>query len=455
MNAASPTAARPARGLSARNLLRLGNLLRMRPLEAFRSLRDAGPIVRYRLGARTLYVVNDAELVYEMLVKHGNTIIRGSQFEKLRPLMGDGLLTTDNETHRRNRPIVNPSFHRDKLNAYIAVMAEETERRVADWHDGMLIDLQTEARKNALTVAARCLSMTELADRVASDVESHFPRFLDGLNPRAMLPTWMGDHLPGNRHFVSSVKHIRETLAELVAHHEKVLAGGDESARTDDLVTSLLTASNPDTGETLSAAQVSDEVVTLFVAATDTTSNTAAFAWRVLGSDPELAERVRAEADAAFTGDGPADLETVARLELTRRVVKEVLRKYTPPWLVTRKVVVDTELGGYTLNAGAEVVFSPWAIHRNPEVYPDPERFDPDRWLPENAKSIPRHSWLPFGAGRRKCIGEAFAELEVTITLAVAARRWRIEPTARREVRPVASATLRPDDAKAVVRSRE
>ncbi|MBB6032585.1 cytochrome P450 [Phytomonospora endophytica] len=458
MNAArQSTVTPPARGLSPRNLARLGNLLRARPLEAFAALRDAGPLIRYRLGGRVLYVANDPELVYQILVKHGEAIIRGTQFEKLKPLMGDGLLTTDNATHRRNRPIVNPSFHRDKINSYVAVMAEEADRRASEWHDGQTLDLQTEGRKNALTVAARCLSMTDLADRVATDVEKHFPRFLDGLNPRAMLPRWAGDHLPGNRHFVSSVAYIRETLAELVAHHEKLLADDAETAPSD-LVTGLLTASNPDTGERLSAAQVSDEVVTLFVAATDTTSNTLAFAWRVLGDDPDLAARVRAEADAAF-GEGPADLATVGRLELTHRVVKEVLRKYTPPWLVTRKVVADVDVDGpdgtvYRLPAGAELVFSPWAIHRNPAVYPDPERFDPDRWLPERAKSIPRHSWLPFGAGRRKCIGEAFAELEVTMTLAVWARRWLVEPTAKKPVRPVPSATLRPDDARAVVRSR-
>jgi cytochrome P450 len=195
--------------------------------------------------------------------------------------------------------------------------------------------------------------------------------------------------------------------------------------------------------EGLSDEQVSDEVIIMLLAATETTANAMSWALHVLGQRPDLEARLHAEVDAVLAG-GELTFDHVGRLAYTRRLVTETLRLYSPIWMLTRRTTEPVTLGPFRLPAGATVLFSPYAIHGDPRLYADAEHFDPDRWLPDRAGAIPRLAFIPFGAGNRQCIGEGFAWTEAIIVLATIARDWRLRPVPGTEVRMVPSATLTP-----------
>jgi cytochrome P450 len=401
-------------------------------------MRSAGDVVKVRFGPQHVYLVNSPTLVRQVLTD-ASTFERGVQAERFRVFFGDGLLTTDGSYHLRNRRLVQPAFHRQRIATYADVMREEAEAMTALWREGKVIAANDELMEATLRVVGRTLFSTPLGAQVVDEVVRSVPLILDGVGLRARDPFGIIQRLPtaGNREFNAAIRRLRDVVDRIVREYRS--SGTDHG----DMVSMLLLARDVETGEQLTDVQVRDEVITMLAAGTETTANTLAWVLHVLGERPDLEERLYAEVDSVV-GERAVTLADVPNLELIRRLVSESLRIYPQASMLMRRTTISVRLGDTELPAGTNLLLPLYALHHDPAVFPDPEVFDPDRWAPERTNDAMKPSFLPFGAGRHQCIGEAFAWTEAAIVLAVVARDWRLRPVAGRPVGINALSTLKP-----------
>jgi pentalenene oxygenase len=431
----------PARPRLPRALPLLGHALRLLrdPWTFLTTAHQVGDVVEIRIGPRPAYLVNNPDLIRRLLTADSKKYEKGVQFDKLRPTLGNGLVTAGGEEHLRHRRLVQPAFHHSRIAGYATIMRDLSLETTASWRDGDAIALDDELAQLALRIVGRTLFSTELGEEVVDEVVRSMPAVLNGVTKRAMAPTALLEKLPTpeNRRFNESNRRIRAVVDRMIAEYRR--SGVDHG----DMVSMLLLARDETTGVGLGDVQVRDEAVTMLLAGTETTSTLLSWVFHVLGQRPDLEARLHDEVDTVLC-DGRLSFEQIGRLAFTRRLVTEALRVYPPAWLITRRTTAPVTLGGFDLPAGASILFSPYSVHRDPDVYAEPDVFDPDRWLPERAKEIPRPSFVPFGAGNRMCIGDGFAWTEAVVVLATVASRWRLRPVPGADVRMVPAATLRP-----------
>jgi pentalenene oxygenase len=432
---------RPGQTRLPRSLPVLGHALALlrNPLTFLATARSLGDIVEIRIGPRPAYLVNSPDLIRRMLVADAKKYRKGVQFEKLRPTLGNGLVTAEGEEHLKHRRLVQPAFHHTRIAGYATVMRELAQEKAGSWSDGGEIRLDLELTELALRIVGKTLFRTELGGAVVDEVIRSMPVVLNGVTKRALSPTPLLEKLPTaeNREFNRANRRLRAMVDRITAEYRR--SGVDHG----DMVSMLLLARDEVTGEGLSDSQVRDEVITMLLAGTETTSTLLSWVFHVLAQRPDLEARLHAEVDEVL-GEGPVSFAQIGQLGYTRRLITETLRLYPPAWLITRRTKESVSLGDRALPAGASMLFSPYTLHRDPAYYADPETFDPDRWLPERAAAVPRPAFVPFGAGNRQCIGEGFAWTEAIVVLATIARRWRMRPVPGAEVRVLPAATLRP-----------
>ncbi|MFJ6619365.1 cytochrome P450 [Kitasatospora sp. NPDC091335] len=415
----------------------LGHALALlrRPHDFVAGLPAHGDLVRLRLGPLHAYVVCHPELVRRLLTEDRVFDKGGPLLDKAREVFGNGLATCPAADHRRQRRLLQPAFHRDRLPGYAAGMAEEIAGTTAPWRDGDVIDVPATMHRLTTAVAARCLfAAHERAGRLP--VHASTDAVTRAVGRRVLLPLPGADRLPtpGNRRFRRARRDLREITRRLVADHRAT--GTDHH----DLLSVLLAATDED-GRGLSAAEIHEQVVTFLLAGTEATAATLSWAWTLLAANPAVRERLHAELDTVLDGR-PARHEDLPALPLTARIVSETLRLYPPPWILSRTATADTELGGHHLPAGSTLLFSPYLLHRRADLFPRPDRFDPDRWL-TTASPAPG-TYTPFGLGARRCIGDAFGTTEAVLAIATIAARWTVTPAPGRPVRPARSASLAP-----------
>ncbi len=343
---------------------------------------------------------------------------------ELAATIGDGLLTSQDETWRRQRRVVAPLFTRRRISEYAAVMADEAGALVARWRrpaaGGEPVDAHAEMTRFTLRVVGRVLFGSDV-DAAVPVIRSAVPVVGDhilrrGLSPRPLpagLPT------PANRRATRAVHAVRGVVDGLIAARR-----ADDDARTD-LLGRLLAARDPETGEALDDAEVRSQVLLFLLAGHETTATALACTLGLVGSHPEVQDRIRAELDAVL-GGCPASAADVAALPYLTAVFKEGLRLYPPAPVIGRFSAVDDELAGFRIPARSVVVVSPWVTHRHPEHWPAPERFDPDRFAPEASAGRHRAAWLPFGLGVRACIGSGFAQTEGVLALAAVLQAYTV-----------------------------
>ena len=408
------------------------------PLAFSEAMRPVGDLVKIRVGPQDLYLVNNPALVRQVLTD-ATTFGRGLQAERMRVFLGNGLVTSDGDFHMRNRRLVQPAFHRQRIAGYADVMREEAETMIARWHDGQQIAADDEMMQAGLRVVGRTLFSTALGTEAVESVVRSVPLVLDGVGRRARDPFGLLKKLPtaGNREFDTTLQRLRDVVDRIIGEYR--------SSNTDhgDMVSMLMLATDADTGEQLTDEQVRDEVITMLAAGTDTTANTLGWVLHVLGGRPDLEERVHAEVDSVL-GDRPVTLADVPKLEMIRRMISESLRLYPQAWMLARTTTTAVRLGETELAEGTSLLLPIYALHRDPAIYPNPTVFDPDRWDPDRLNDAPKPTFLPFGAGRHQCIGEAFAWTEAAIVLAVVAQKWRLRPVPGEKVGINSLATLRP-----------
>jgi len=395
-----------------------------------------GDVTELRTPTFRTYVVNHPALVWDVLVSDHRAFHKGPTLEAARRVLGDGLLTSEGEHHARQRRLIQPIFRSARLDAYLPAMIELTDRAIDRWRDGGRIDVHAEMSRLTLSIVVATLfgsGLDELDARMVSaaltEVLEQYPRAFSPLLPiTERLP------LPANRRFDAATAVFDRTVHRLIERRRA------EGANGDDLLSRLIRA-HDETGS-MTAAQLRDEAITLFLAGHETTSNALSWAWLLLARDPDVADRLHAEAERVELGSVTTASVTQA-LPWTGAVLNESMRRYPPAWAIGRRSMRAHAADGFELPAGSVVVVSPWLLHHDARWWPEPGRFDPTRWLEPEA-GRPRAAYLPFGAGPRMCVGEPFARLEAVLVLARIARSWRFEADPSLEVGLQPAITLRP-----------
>ncbi|WP_103342754.1 cytochrome P450 [Amycolatopsis sp. CA-126428] len=403
------------------------------------SLRAHGDIVRLFLGPLETYFLTSPELVNHVLVAQGTSFSKGIIFDRFRPFMGNGLVMSEGAFHLRQRRLMQPAFHGARLAGYADTMVRATGELTGTWRAGEVRRLDADLQRLAVTVVGETLFATELGRRAVAEAHRSIPVVLKAGMIRALSPRFL-EHvpvIPANRRFDRAVDRLRRVVQEVITGWR---ATGEDRG---DLLSMLMLARDPGTGAGMTDDQVYDEVITLLTAGSETSAVALTWLFHELARHPEVERRARAEVDEVLAGRA-ATFDDVARLAYLRRIVSEVLRMY-PIWILMRRALRDVELGGVRLPAGTEVMFSPFSLHFDPRFHEDPDRFDPDRWLPERAARIPKGAYVPFGAGGRQCIGQAFADTEITLVAASVLAGWELFPVPGVPVRLTVTSAAYPD----------
>ncbi|WP_216215301.1 cytochrome P450 [Amycolatopsis aidingensis] len=432
----------PAPPVAAGAVPLLGHLHRLRRdrLGFLDGLRAQGPVVRIKLGPRPIWVVTEPAATREVLVVQAKWFDKGEGGRQLRPLVGDGLGTSEGETHRRQRLLMQPAFHRERIAAYAAAMRQQAEVTARGWQEGRPIDVRAEMYGLILGITSRALLSSALDADLHAEVRQGFPVALRAVQGRMFNPVKAVTGRLPTRHNRAEAR-LRARLHGVVdAAIARYRRSGE---RHPDLLSTLLTARDAETGATLSDRELRDQVMTMLFAGGETATSALAWSFHELARHPEIEVRLHAEVDEVLDGR-PAEYADLPRLAFTGRVITEVLRHYPPAWIITRRAVTETELHGLRVPAGSAVLVSPYVLQHDPALFAQPWRFDPDRWLPERAAGVPKGAFIPFGAGTRKCIGDDFAVTETTLALATLAARWRLRPVPGPPVRPRPAMTLLP-----------
>ncbi|MCG6497900.1 cytochrome P450 [Kitasatospora sp. A2-31] len=427
------------------------------PLGFLGSLARHGGVVRIRLGPRTVCVVTDARLVHTLLVALAHDCPRGAVQDTLRTAFGDGLLMSEGRAHRDRRRIVQPAFGQDRMGDYLAVMHRVAEERAASWRSGQVVDVAKEMNHLALDIVTRTLFDARLDEESALAFHRALPDMVKGQIVQSLYPhpALARLPLPVNRRFAAAVRVLNRVVDQAVdaparPEDSGAAGGAGDTGATggcpfaggpDRTLPGLLrAATDPATGRPLTEADVRSEAITMFGAGTETVSTTLTWLIDELLRHPLVEERVLAELDEHLPAGTVPTPEALARLTYTRSVAQEVVRLHAPNAFLMRTARVPVELGPYRIPAGTELLYSLTAVHRDPRLHPEPLRFRPDRWRSDDAAAgsgpaadggpagSGRQAFLPFGAGKHKCIGEAFAWAELIVAAAAILRRWR--PTA-------------------------
>ncbi|MFJ9121861.1 cytochrome P450 [Streptomyces sp. NPDC102394] len=408
------------------------------PLVFLTGLREQGDVVRLRLGPKTVYAVTVPELTGAIALSP-DYIIAGPLWESLEGLLGkEGVATANGPLHRRQRRTIQPAFRLDAIPRYGPVMEEEVRALVARWRSRESVDATTEAFRLAVRISVRCLMHDTCNESRAERISSALATLFRGMYQRMVVP--LGPlyrvPLPANREFNRALADLHLLVDEIVAERR---ASGQ---KPNDLLTALLEARDGN-GDPIGEQEIHDQVVAMLTAGDESIGSMVMSLLLVLTEHPDLADKIRNEANGV-AGEGPIAFEDVRKLTYTANVVVETMRLHPSVWILTRRAVTDTTLGGYRIPAGADIVYSPYAIQRDARSFGRHEEFDPDRWLPERSAEVPKYAMSPFSVGNRKCPADHFSMAELTLVTAEVARAFRLEQTPDSDARTRIGITLRP-----------
>ncbi|OJH38939.1 cytochrome P450 [Cystobacter ferrugineus] len=399
--------------------------------------RDYGDVVYVDLLGAPTYMLQNPEHIEHVLVTRHRAYAKDKRERRMLGgrLLGNGLLTNEGESWLRQRRLMQPAFHRQRLAAYGQVMAEHAGRQLATWHDGQVRDVYADMMRLTLGIVIKSLFDLEM-EGAALTVGPSLARVMEHFaDVRAFLvPDWLPT--PENLGYHAAV----ERLDALVSH--LILRRREAGSEAGDLL-SLLLQVQDEHGQRMDDQQIRDEVLTLVLAGHETTSITLAFCIHLLACHPEADAALHRELDTVLGGRAPS-MEDLPALSFTECVVKEALRLYPPAWSISREPLEEDEVGGWRIPVGSLVVMNPWTVHRDARFYEEPKAFRPQRWADGLEQRLPRFAWFPFGGGPRLCIGMGFALMEARLVLATLAQRFRFERVPGDHVRLMPSITLRP-----------
>jgi len=412
------------------------------PLAIFtRWAREFGDIFYYRAGWVHVYFLNHPDLIESALVTQQQNFRKDRVIQNSRWFLGDGLLTSEGPGWMRQRRLSQPAFNRERLASYAQTMSECTNETLAGWNDGEIRDIHQEMMQLTLRIVARVLFSVEVKEETERVSRALNVLMKHTSGARMILPPFVR-YLP-----IPALARVRRAVRELDEIVYGIIrrrrAGANGGSSTDGDLLSMLMAAQDEDGSRMTDRQLRDEIMTFLLAGHETTALSLSWTWFLLSENPGVEEKLQAELHAILHGRTPSQ-QDLPNLVYAGRAVKESMRLFPPAWSMARAAARDCEIGVYRLPAGANVVMSQWIIHRDPRFFPDPVKFDPDRWANEKAQGLPRFAYFPFGGGPRQCIGASFAMMEATLLLAAIAQRFQLRTVPGHPVVAYPSITLRP-----------
>jgi cytochrome P450 len=418
----------------------IGNLrdLRNRPLAFMEEcVRDYGDMSHFQVANIHVYLLNHPDMVEDVLVTSNRNYIKPQLLRDTAEVFGRGLLVSDGDFWLRQRRLAAPAFHRQRIASYGTIMTEFTERMLGRWRHGQEFDVHAEMMRVTLEIVTKALFGAEVSQadtaKVGHALEIMLERFVDRISLLRFLQQLP---LPKNLRFRRALETLDGIIYRIIESRRR------DGVLGDDLLSMLLAAQDED-GSSMTDRQVRDETVTLFLAGHETTAVSLTWTFLLLSRNPDVDRKLADELDRVLAGRAPT-LDDLPALEYTTQVVKESMRLYPPAWRVGREATIDTEVGGYPIPAGSQLIMSQWTLHRDARYFDDPLAFRPERWTPELEHGLPKYAYFPFGGGPRRCIGDQFAMMEATLILATIARRFRLVELPDQTIDYWPSITLRP-----------
>ncbi|MEP7273831.1 MAG: cytochrome P450 [Acidobacteriota bacterium] len=420
----------------------LRNLLTIRrnPLAFFlRTAEEQGDIGYFALGTQKVFLLNHPDYIQDVLVTHNRRFMKGRGLQRAKRLLGEGLLTSEGEFHLRQRRLSQPAFHRQRIMGYGETMTRFSANLRDTWQAGETIEVDRAMMHLTLAIAAKTLFNADVgseADEIGAALTTAFGLFSTITLPFSKFLERLP--LPQNRRFQQARERLDSTIYRIIDEHR--------ASETDngDLLSMLLLAQDTEgDGGSMTDEQVRDEAMTIFLAGHETTANALTWTWYLLSQHPEVEERLHREIESVL-GNRLPTAEDVPNLRYTEMVFSEAMRLYPPAWLLGRMALEDHQINGQKIPRRSLVLMSQYVTHHDERWYPDPYRFDPERWRTGEKEKRPRFSYFPFGGGPRLCIGESFAWMEGALVIATIAQRWRLRLAPEQEIDLMPLVTLRP-----------
>jgi len=415
------------------------------PIPLFEHLHNTfGPIAHYRFMGTTIVFVNDPDWINELLVTQASSFVRERTLKRMKILLGEGLITSDDPIHMQQRRIVAPAFHRQRIAGYADQIVSSAASIADSWPAGQPIDINDQMMQLSLHIVARTLFDSEVTADVLAvrDEVNTIMGLYNFLVAFPRLESVLHWPIPGVIKFRRSRAKLDAVVATMIASRRTL--SRSQLEQRGDLLSMLMAARDEDnSGKGMTDVQVRDELLTIFLAGYETVANALTWTWYLLSQNPEAADKMYAEVNEVL-GTSTATVDHYPRLRYTEQVFAESMRLYPPAWAMGRQSTVPIELGPYRFPPQTHFFFSQYVMHRSPEYWPDPLAFRPERHTPEARATRPPLVYFPFGGGRRQCIGEGFAWMEGVLSLATIAQRWRLHFLPTYPVIPQAKITLRP-----------
>lgn len=412
-------------------------LIRNDPIALLERAARAGDVVALPMPRFPVVLINRPELVWDVLATSNHGFMKGPTMQVAKRLLGESLLTSEGDVHARQRRLIQPVFHHERIDTYADAMVALGERAADRWRSGETLDVHQEMARVTLAIVGRTLFDTDVEADESREISAALTEVLAQFNRvfSPFLPITQRLPLPSTRRFQHARQVFDGTIYAMIADRRaRGTTGGD-------LLSLLLQAHEAGAGMT--DTQVRDEAITLFLAGHETTANALTWTWYLLSQHPEAAAALHAELAEVLGGRAPT-VDDVPRLPTTVAVLSESMRLYPPAWAIGRRALVDHRADDFAIPAGSIVVVSPWLLHHDERWWPRATTFRLDRWTEEAIAERPRHAYIPFGGGPRMCIGEGFARMEAVLLLATIAQRWRFQRESQEKLVLQPAVTLRP-----------
>ncbi|HEX2573558.1 MAG TPA: cytochrome P450 [Polyangia bacterium] len=405
------------------------------------TLRRTGGIATVNIGPVKIYILGRPDYVDYMLRGNSKNFTKeGGLWDTLRMAIGNGLAASDGSFWLRQRRMMQPHFHRQRLAGLISLMTgaikEELDRLQIETRSGQPVELPAEMARMSMRIIVRTMFGTNIKpeeierfSRIADTIQMHLSRRIWLF----YLPQWLSSTV--DRSYWRHMEELDQIVYRLIDRAAR------ESDRSDTLISMLLDAQDEETGARMNQKQLRDEALTIFLAGYETVATACSWAFYILSQHPEVERRLRAEVEEKLQGAIPT-FEDLAKLEYTRCVFQETMRIYPPVWLIPRTASQDDVIGGYRIPARSVVAVVTYAVHHDPETWEHPEIFDPERFAPARSEGRPPSVYLPFGIGPRQCIGNNFALFEGVLLLSMLIQRYRVKLLPGQRVEPRAEAVI-------------
>ncbi|HEY0428898.1 MAG TPA: cytochrome P450 [Pyrinomonadaceae bacterium] len=416
-------------------------MFRKNPTGFLENLAGLGEVTSFRMGPQAAFFINNAEMVRDLLIVNAPKFVKGRALQRAKSLLGEGLLTSEAEFHLRQRRMIQPAFHRQRIAEYAKAMVEYGEKMSAEWTDGDERDIDKEMMRLTLNIVGKTLFSANVeneSDTVGGAMTTIVRMFNLLLLPFSEILEKLP--LPHSIRFKRAKQTLDEVIYKIIDERRK------SKEDKGDLLSMLLMAQDEEgDGGGMSDKQIRDECLTLFLAGHETTANALTWTWYLLSQNPEKEAKFHAELDAVFADGHVPQMEDYARLPYTESVLAESMRLFPPAWAIGRLSTEEHEFGGFHVPKKALVLVSPFVAHRDARYWENAGEFVPERWQKQSVKEASqKYIYFPFGGGTRRCIGEQFAWTEGVLLLAALGRRWKLRLDPKQKIGLQAMITLRP-----------